>query len=96
MGPVAGAADEDASVGPITEGARPVAAAAGRNASVVGPVAAAAGSVAGAAGRDASVGPITEDGEPVAGLANNATKLSQTGHTFPVQGFILASTRVRM
>ena len=93
---VAGPPDEDAIVGPITEGARPVAAAAGRNASVVGPVAAAAGSVAGAAGRDASVGPITEDGEPVAGLADNATKLSQTGQTFPVQGCIIGSTRTRM
>ena len=96
VGPVAGAADEGASVGPITEGARPVAAAAGRNVNVVGPVAAAAGSVAGAAGRDASVGPITEDGEPVAGLADNATKLSQTGQTFPVQGCILGSTTARM
>ena len=37
--PVARAADEDASVGPITEGARPVASAAGRDASAVGPVA---------------------------------------------------------
>ena len=91
---VAGPPDKDAIVGPITEGARPVAAAAARNVNVVGPVAVAAGSVAGAAGRDASVGPITEDGEPVAGLANSATKLSQTGQTFPVQGSILASTRV--
>ena len=40
--PVAGAADEDASVGPITEGARPVAGAAGRDASAVGPAAKAA------------------------------------------------------
>ena len=40
--PVAAAADEDASVGPITEGARPVASAAGRDASAVGPVAKAA------------------------------------------------------
>ena len=39
---VAGAADEDASVGPITEGARPVAGAAGRDASAAGPVAKAA------------------------------------------------------
>ena len=37
--PVASAADDDASVGPITEGARPVASAAGRDASAVGPVA---------------------------------------------------------
>ena len=43
MGPVAGAADEDASVGPITEGARPVAGVAGRDTSIVGPVAGAAG-----------------------------------------------------
>ena len=40
--PVAGAADEDASVGPTTEGARPVAGAAGRDADAVGPVAKAA------------------------------------------------------
>ena len=74
----------------------PVAAAVARNVNVVGPVAVGAGSVAAAAGRDASVGPITEDGEPVAGLADNATKLSQTGQTFPVQGCILGSTRTRM
>ena len=37
--PVAIAADDEASVGPITEGARPVASAAGRDASAVGPVA---------------------------------------------------------
>jgi hypothetical protein len=40
--PVAGAADEDASVGPITQGARSVAGAAGRDASAAGPVAKAA------------------------------------------------------
>ena len=39
---MASAADDDASVGPITEGARPVAGAAGRDASAVGPVAKAA------------------------------------------------------
>ena len=112
MGPVAGAADEDASVGPITEGARPVAGAAGRGASVVGPVAGAAGPVAGAAGRGASVGPITEDAGPVAGVAdvdasvvgpvskaasaNNAAKASHTGQTFPLQGWIAGTTRSRM
>ena len=93
---VAGPPDEDAIVRPITEGARPVAAAVARNVNVVGPVAVGAGSVAAAAGRDASVGPITEDGEPVAGLAGNATKLSQTGQSFSVQGCILGSTRARM
>ena len=93
---VAGPPDEDAIVGPITEGARPVAAAAGRNASVVGPVAAAAGPVAGAAGRGASVGPTTEDAEPVDGVADSAAKLSQTGQTCPVQGCILGSTTARM
>ena len=93
---VAGPPDEDAIVGPITEGARPVAAAVARNVNAVGPMAVGAGSLAAAAGRDASVGPITEDGEPVAGLADNATKLSQTGQTFPVQGCILGSTRTRM
>ena len=96
MGPVAGAADEDASVGPITEGARPVAGAAGRDASVVGPVAGAAGPVAGAAGRGASVGPITEDAEPVAGVADNAAKLSQTGQAVPLQGCMFGSTTARM
>ena len=112
MGPVAGAADEDASIGPITEGARPVAAAAGRNASVVGSVAGAAGPVAGAAGRGASVGPIAEDAEPVAGVADvgasvvgpvakaastdSAAKLSQTGQTFPLQGCVFGSTTARM
>ena len=74
----------------------PVAAAVARNVNVVGPMAVGAGSLAAAAGRDASVGAITEDGELVAGLADNATKLSQTGQTFPVQGCILGSTRTRM
>ena len=96
VGPVAGAADEDASVGPITEGARPVAAAAGKDVSVVGPVAGAAGPVAGDAARDASVGPITEDAEPVSGVADNAAKLSQTGQTFPVQGCMCGFTTRRM
>ena len=93
---VAGPPDEDAIVGPITEGARPVAGAAGRGAGIVWPVASAAGPVAGAAGRDASVGPITEDAEPVDGVADNATKLSQTGQTFPPQGCIFGSTTARM
>ena len=93
---VAGPPDEDAIVGPITEGARPVAASVARNVNVVGPVAVGAGSVAAAAGRDASVGAITEDGELVAGLADNATKLSQTGHIFSVRRGILGSTRARM
>ena len=93
---VAGPPDEDAIVGPITEGARPVAAAAGRSASVAGPVAGAAGPVAGAAGRDTSVGPITEDAEPVSGVADNAAKLSQTGQAFPVQGCIFGFTTRRM
>jgi len=53
-GPVAGAADEDASVGPITEAARPAAGAAGRDASAVGPVAK-AGSADNAA-KDSQIG----------------------------------------
>ena len=73
-----------------------MAASVARNVNVVGPMAVGAGSLAAAAGRDASVGPITEDGEPVAGLANNATKLSQTGQTLPAQGCIIGSTRARM
>ena len=93
---MAGHPDEDAIVGPITEGARPVAVAVARNVNVVGSVAVAAGSVAGAAGRDASVGPITEDAEPVDGVADNAAKLSQTGHAFPLQGHIFGFTTSRM
>ena len=93
---VAGPPDEDAIVGPITEGARPVAVAVARNVNVVGAVAVAAGSVTGAAGRDASVGPITEDAEPVAGVADDATKLSQTGQTIPLQGCMFGSTTARM
>ena len=97
VGPVAGAADEDASVGPITEGARPVAGAAGRNASVAGPAAGAAGPVAGAADEDVSVGPITEGVGPVAGVADVGTaKVSQTGQAFPLKGWIAGTTRSRM
>ena len=96
VGPVAGAADEDASVGPITEGARPVAGAAGRNAGIAWPVASTAGLVAGAAGRDVSAGPITEDAEPLDGVADSVAQLSQTGQTFPLQVRTCGVTKSRM
>ena len=93
-GPVASAAGRNATVGPITEGARPVAGAAGRSAGIVWPVASTAGRVAGAAGRDVSAGPITEDAEPLDGVGNSVAKLSQTGHTFPLQGNIIGFTKL--
>ena len=92
-GPVASAAGRNATVGPITEGARPVAGAAGRGAGIVWPVASAAGPVAGAAGRGVHAGPITEDAEPVDGVADNAAKLSQTGQTSPLQGRLFGFTK---
>ena len=84
---MAGAADEDASVGPITEGARPVAGAARRSADIVWPVASTARLVAGA---------VAEDAEPLDGVGNSVAKLSQTGHTFPLQWHIIGFTKLRI
>ena len=86
-GPVASAAGRNATVGPITEGARPVAGAARRNADIVWPVASTARLVAGA---------VAEDAEPLDAVGNSVAKLSQTGHTFPLQGDIIGFTELRI
>jgi len=96
---VASAADEDASVGPITEGAKPVAGAADRAANAVGPVAGGERGAAEAAESEPDdeaekhVGDEPDEGLVAKGASeDNAAKISQRGQTIPVQGWIAGDT----